>query len=147
MDNSPCNRGNLSFFTPFLTAKIVISAIFKSIVMISLFIYYAKVYDANIAGSLMFIFLVGNELLYSFSCKNLKHSILNKNLFSNKRLNIGVGLLMVLQFVILSTGLSKFFIVSNINIMCIVTTLCICILTFVIGELFKPVYAKLFKDY
>ena len=68
-------------------------------------------------------------------------------MFSNKRLNIGVGLLMVLQFVILSTGLSKFFIVSNINIMCIVTTLCICVLTFVIGELFKPVYAKLFKDY
>ena len=49
--------------------------------MIAMFIYYARTYDANVAGSLMFIFLVANELLYSFSCRNLKHSVLNKIIF------------------------------------------------------------------
>ena len=147
MENSPSNRSNSSFFTPFLTSKIVISAIFKSIIMIVLFIYYAKTQDANIAGSLMFIYLVANELLYSLSCRNLKKSVLNKNLFNNKRLSLGVGILMIVQVIVLTTGLSKFFIVDGIGIINVLIVLGICLITFVIGELIKPIYVKLFKDY
>ena len=147
MDNLPGNRGTQSFFTPFLTAKIVISALFKSLIMITMFIYYAKAYDANIAGSLMFIFLIANELLYAFSCRNLKHSILNKSIFENKRLTIGVSIIVLIQILILTTGLSKFFIVAGISIKSILITLGICLLTFIIGELAKPIYTKLFKDY
>ena len=44
-----------SFFTPFLTSKIVISAFFKSIIMITMFIYYVKTKDIGVASSLMFI--------------------------------------------------------------------------------------------
>lgn len=147
MENSPSNRSNSSFFTPFLTSKIVISAIFKSIIMIVLFIYYAKTQDANIAGSLMFIYLVANELLYSLSCRNLKKSVLNKNLFDNKRLSLGVGILMIVQVIVLTTGLSKFFIVDGIGIINVLIVLGICLITFIIGELIKPIYVKLFKDY
>lgn len=147
MENSPSNRSNSSFFTPFLTSKIVISAIFKSIIMIALFIYYAKTQDANIAGSLMFIYLVANELLYSLSCRNLKKSVLNKNLFDNRRLSLGVGILMIVQVIVLTTGLSKFFIVDGIGIINVLIVLGICLITFVIGELIKPIYVKLFKDY
>ena len=147
MDNSPSNRCAQSFFTPFLSAKIIISALFKSLVMIILFIYYAKTYDVNVAGSLMFIFLVANELLYSFSCRNLKHSVLNKKFFDNKRLSIGVGIIFLIQIIILTTGLSQFFIVDGINIISILVTVGICLLLFIIGELVKPIYNKLFKDY
>ena len=147
MENSPSNRSNSSFFTPFLTAKIIISAIFKSIIMITLFIYYAKTRDANIAGSLMFIYLIANELLYALSCRNLKKSVLNKNLFDNKRLTLGVGILMIIQIIILSTGLSQFFIVDDIGIVNILIVLGICLMTFILGELIKPLYVKLFKDY
>ena len=147
MDDSPSNRGSKSFFTPFLTSKIVTSAIFKSIIMIVMYIYYAKTYDANIAGSLMFIYLVANELLYAFSCRNLKHSILNKNIFENKRLSIGVGIIIIIQIIILTTGLSQFFIVKGLSIINILITLGICLLTFIIEELTKPIYTKLFKDY
>jgi magnesium-transporting ATPase (P-type) len=115
--------------------------------MIILFIYYAKTYDANVAGSLMFIFLVANELLYSFSCRNLKHSVLNKSFFSNSRLSIGVGVILLIQVLILTTGLSHFFIVDGIGITNILITLGVCLLTFIVGELVKPIYAKLFKDY
>ena len=47
----------------------------------------------------------------------------------------------------LSTDLSKFFIVSNLDIKLILITLGICFLTFIIDELVKPIYTKLFKDY
>ena len=146
MENVP-NRVNTSFFTPFLIAKIVISALVKSIIMLVLFVYYAKTYDSGVAGSLMFIFLIGNELLYSLSCRNLKCSVLNKDIFSNKRLSLGLAGLLIVQVLVLTTGLSKFFVVDNIGIINIVVVLGICLLLFVIGEVVKPFYAKLFKDY
>ena len=141
------NRGKQTFFTPFLISKIVVSALFKSIIMIIMFIYYSKNYDVNMAGSLMFIYLVANELLYAFSCRNLKHSVINKSFFSNTRLTIGVGIIVLVQIIILTSGLSQFFIVGGIDINHILITLLICIITFIIGELVKPLYVKLFKDY
>lgn len=147
MENKPVNKSSTTFFTPFLNAKIIISALFKSLVMIILFIYYAKTYNANIAGSLLFIYLIANELLYSFSCRNLKHSVINKKLFDNKRLSIGVGVIVILQVIMFSTGLKQFFIVDGISIKMVLITLGICLGTSLIGEVFKPVYSKLFKDY
>ena len=147
MENTPSNKSNSSFFTPFLISKIVVSAIFKSTVMIILFIMYANKYDASVAGSLMFIYLIINELLYAFSCRNLKKSVLNKDLFSNKKLSIGVGSILVIQIIILTTDLKKFFIVSNINPVSILTTITVCLSVFIIGELAKPLYTKKFKDY
>ena len=147
MENIPSNRSSNTFFTPFLTAKIVISAILKSAIMLVLFIYYSKTRDVNVASSLMFIYLIANELLYSFACRNLKHSVLNKKLFDNKRLTLGVGTIVIIQIIVLTTGLSKFFIVQNIGIVNVIITLGICFATFVIGELLKPIYVKLFKDY
>ena len=147
MEDIPCNRSNSSFFTPFLNAKIIISAIFKSDIMIMLFLYYAKTYDASFAGSLMFIYLIANELLYSLSCRNLKKSVFNKKFFENKRLVISLGILAIVQILVLTTGLSKFFIVRGLGIKNILITLSICFITFALGELIKPLYTRLFKDY
>ncbi len=147
MEDTPSNRSNSSFFTPFLNAKIIISAIFKSVVMIILFLYYANNYDTSFAGSLMFIYLIANELLYSLSCRNLKKSVFNKKFFENKRLIISLLVLMVIQILVLTTGLSKFFIVSGLGIKNVLITLSICLFTFILGELVKPIYTKLFKDY
>ena len=147
MSNNPCNRANSSFFTPFLTSKIVIGAIIKSSIMILLFIYFAKTYNANIAGSLMFIFLIVNELLYALSCRNLKKSVLNKHIFENKRLTLGIGILILIQIIVLTTRLSQFFVVDNIGINNILIVLGICLLLFIISEMVKPLYTKFFKDY
>ena len=147
MDNTPANRSSSSFFTPFLTARIVIGALMKSAIMLIIFIFYAQKYDAYMAGSLMFIFLIANELLYALSCRNLKRSVLNKDLFGNKRLSIGLCGLLLLQIIVLTTGLSKYFIVDNIGINNVFIVLGICLIVFILGELLKPLYAKIFKDY
>ena len=147
MDNTPANRANSSFFTPFLISKIVISSIFKSAIMITLFILYAHKFDASTAGSLMFIYLIINELLFAFSCRNLKKSVLNKRIFDNKKLSLGVGILLLIQIGVLSTGIKKFFVVGNLGFNNILVITIVCLLVFIIGELVKPLYIKLFKDY
>ena len=147
MEDTPANKYNESFFTPLLTAKIVIGAIIKSIVMLIIFIYFAKEADVNTAGSLLFIYLVTHELLFSFSCRDIKKSVLNKNIFSNKKLTLGVSLILLVQVIVLVTPISKYFIVPNIKINYILITIGICFIMFILGELVKPVYTKLFKDY
>ena len=147
MDDSPANRNNTTFFTPFLVSRIAIGAFFKSALMLVLFVYYNNVSDANIASSLLFIYLICNELLFAFSCRDLKRNVINKNFFANKRLTIGILVIIAIQLLILSTGLSSFFIVSNIPIKYIVLTIAISLLAFVLGEFIKPLYAKCFKDY
>ena len=147
MENTFANKYNESFFTPLLTAKIVIGAIIKSIVMLIIFIYFAKEADVNTAGSLLFIYLVTHELLFSFSCRNIKKSVLNKNIFSNKKLTLGVLTILLVQIIVLVTPISKYFIVPNIKINYILITIGICFIMFVLGELVKPIYTKLFKDY
>ena len=147
MENTLANKYNESFFTPLLISKIVIGAIIKSIVMLVIFIYFAREVDVNTAGSLLFIYLVTHELLFSFSCRNIKKSVLNKDIFSNKKLTLGVSLILLVQILVLVTPISKYFIVSNIKISYVLITVGICLLMFVLGELVKPIYTKLFKDY
>ncbi len=147
MENTLANKYNESFFTPLLTAKIVIGAIIKSIVMLIIFIYFAKEADVNTAGSLLFIYLVTHELLFSFSCRDIKKSVLNKNIFSNKKLTLGVLTILLVQVIVLVTPISKYFIVPNIKINYILITIGICFIMFLLGELVKPIYTKLFKDY
>ena len=58
-----------------------------------------------------------------------------------------VGVILLIQIIILTTGLSKLFIVSGIKLWYVFITIIICIFTFVIGEFMKSMYVKLFKDY
>ena len=146
MEDNPSNKSSTSFFTPFIISKIGIEAILKSVIIIFLFIFYAKLYNPLTSGSLMFIYLIMNELLYSFSCRNLKKSVLNKDIFQNKKLNVGLLILFIFQILILTTGLSQIFIVS-VKLMDVFVVISICILVFVIGEIIKPIYSRLFKDY
>lgn len=147
MENTLANKYNESFFTPLLVSRIVIGAILKSVVMLTIFIYFVRTADVSTAGSLLFIYLVTHELLFAFSCKNIKKSVLNKDVFSNKKLTLGVFSILLIQVLVLATPLSKYFIVPNIKISYILVTIGICLIMFVLGELIKPVYTKLFKDY
>ncbi|MBR3162442.1 MAG: cation-translocating P-type ATPase [Bacilli bacterium] len=147
MENTPANRYNDSFFTPFLMAKIFIGALIKSIIMLILFVYFTKTIDIATASSLMFIYLVIHELLFAFSCKNTKKSILNRQLFNNSKLNLGILAILLVQMIILTTGLSRYFIVSGIEHKYIFITLFISVSMFVVGEFAKPIYVKFFKDY
>ncbi len=147
MDNTPDNKYNQSFFTPFLNAKIIITAVIKSIIMILFTIVISKSVGIQTATSLLFIYLICNELLFAYSCRNPKKSILNKHIFDNKTLNLSFISLIILQILLFASPLGKYFIAGNINIKLILLTIIITIVSFILEELLKPIFTKLFKDY
>ena len=147
MDDTPTNRYNDSFFTPFLSAKIFIGAFIKSIVMLVLFMYFAKTADVGVAGSLMFIYLTIHELLFAYSCKNPKKSVIGRLMFNNKKLNMGMLGIIIVNLIVLVTPLSKYFIVSNIGFGNVMIVIIVSLFMFILGEVAKSIYVKLFKDY
>lgn len=147
MDNTPDNKYNQSFFTPFLNAKLIITAVIKSIIMILFTIALSKNVGIQTATSLLFIYLICNELLFAYSCRNPKKSILNKHIFENKTLNLSFISIIILQILLFVSPLGKYFIAGNINTKYILLTILITIVSFILEELFKPIFTKLFKDY
>ena len=147
MDNTPDNKYNQSFFTPFLNAKLIITAVIKSIIMILFTIALSKNVGIQTATSLLFIYLICNELLFAYSCRNPKKSILNKHIFENKTLNLSFISIIILQILLFASPLGKYFIAGNINTKYILLTILITIVSFILEELFKPIFTKLFKDY
>ncbi|PJC00913.1 MAG: hypothetical protein CO073_05045, partial [Candidatus Komeilibacteria bacterium CG_4_9_14_0_8_um_filter_36_9] len=71
-----------------------------AIASLFIFQFYYKVYhDIDLARTVVFASLGIDSLLYVFSCRSLRHSIFNKQLFSNKYLLGAVGLGLLVQLV------------------------------------------------
>lgn len=56
-------------------------------------------------------------------------------------------IILFVQILILTTPLSKYFIVTGLGLKNILVVICAALIMFLVGELLKPVYNKFFKDY
>ena len=135
-----------SFFTPFLLAKIGFSSILKTIVILLIYITSFKLYNVNIANTMSFLTLISLEMIYAYSCRNLKTNILNKNLFANKTLNKSMIVLSMIQIILFITSLGNIFKIVKLNFIQVINCFTITVIIFVINELFKKIITKFFKD-
>ena len=126
--------------------RIILKIIFHSIVAIFLFLYYSKVEDILIASSFLFVYFIINEIVSIFSFKDFKNSLLNNKIFDNKYILFGILLIISINLVVLSSKLSSYLIISGIGIKNILILIFISISMFIVGELIKPIYRKVFKD-
>ncbi len=135
-----------AFFTPFLKAKIFIAAILKTISVLLIYLINLKVYNMEIATTMALLTLILEEILFAYSCRNLKESELNKKIFKNKTLNISVLLIMLLQVIVYLTPLKKVFQMTSLSLIQGVYVLLIVILIFLINEFLKNIIKRIFKD-
>ena len=143
--NNNHKNSNLSFFTPLFIIQMVFSIIVKTIVSLILYFYFIDKTDLNIANSLLFIFLIIHEFLFSFSCRNLDKNVINKNIFANKHLSFSILLLVVFQILILCSDLGMYFIVPNIEVKYIFIVIMVSLVLFFVDELSKPLYSWVLK--
>lgn len=135
-----------SFFTPFLVAKICLSAIIKTIAILLVYLLNLKLYNIEVATTMSFLTLVLLEMVYAYSCRNLKKSVLNKNIFNNSYMNKSMLLLGIIQIIVFTTPLKNIFSIVNLNLLRVIYCCVIVIFIFLIDELSKKTINKLFKD-
>ena len=85
-------------------------------------------------------------MIFAYSCRNLKISIVNKDLFSNKYMNKSMIILGLIQILVFITPIKSIFKIVNINLFQIIYCLIVVILIFLIDELSKNIIIKVFKD-
>lgn len=135
-----------SFFTPFLVAKMSLSSILKSVAI--LFIYFTgkSIYGIDQVTTMTFLTLVFLEMIFAYSCRNLKKKVIGKGMFDNHYLNQSIIILILLQLIVFATPLRNIFNIVSLSIGEILYCLGIVITIFLIDELCKNIIKDKFKD-
>ena len=145
MDKKP--RGiNKPLFTPFIKSCIASSAIIETIFVVLTYFISLKMYGQEIAMSLALLSMVVQEIVYSISCRNLKGSVVKQGLFSNKAMNYGLLLILLIELIMFITPVGKLISITSINISLILVVFIINFMAIFIYELIKPLLVKCFKD-
>ncbi len=139
------NGLNKRIFTNFFSAFLIVSVILET--LISLFVYYHFM-DLGIetAQTLALLSIILNEFVFAYNCRSLKEPIYKRGLFSNKHLNIGILLLIVVQILVFFTPMGKIFGLTTIQVSQFVFIAMVNVFAFLLMELLKPFIVKLFKD-
>ena len=137
---------NKPLFTPFIKASIVFSAIIETIFVVLTYFISLKMYGQEIAMSSALLSMVIQEIVYSLSCRNLKQSVIKQGLFSNKAMNYGLLLIILIELIVFITPVGKLISVTSINISLISVVFLINFMAIFIYELIKPLLVKCFKD-
>ena len=144
MDKEP-NDIKKPIFTPFVISCIVSSAIIETIFV--LFVYFfAKFNIGNYELELALLSLVFQELMYAVSCRNLKKHINLKNMFSNKAMNIGLFILLVIEIVFFLTPVGALISIEIIPIKYVLLVLIINLFGFACYEILKPALNYMYED-
>ncbi len=137
---------NKSFFTPFLVAKMSLSAVLKTIAVLIIYVVCTKTYGNEVGSTMTFLTLIFLEMYYAYSCKNLKQDVLEGKIFNNKYLNIVTIFLMILQLIVFNTPVKSLFGIVSLDVWQVMYCMSMILVVFVIDELIKPWMVRVFKD-
>ena len=137
---------NKPLFTPFIKSCIASSAIIETIFVVLTYFISLKIYGQETAMSLALLSMVVQEIVYSISCRNLKESIVKQGLFSNKAMNYGLLLILLIEIIVFVTPIGKLISITAIDISLILIVFLINFMAIFIYELIKPFLVKWFKD-
>lgn len=139
----PVNR---PFFTPFIIATLAVSAIFEGVSGLLVYHFANIAYGSAIAQTMTFLCIIIQEMVYAFNCRNLKEPIMKQGIFSNKAMNIGMIILVLMQLLVFATPIGNIFKVTPLNFTQVMIVVGVNVLAFLFIELSKLVIRKFFKD-
>lgn len=137
---------NKPLFTPFIKSCIGSSAIIETIFVVLTYFISLKMYGQETAMSLALLSMVVQEIVYSISCRNLKESVVKQGLFSNKAMNYGLLLILLIELIVFVTPIGKLISITSIDISLILIVFLINFMAIFIYELIKLFLVKWFKD-
>ena len=137
---------NKPLFTPFIKSCIASSTIIETIFVVLTYFISLKMYGQETAMSLALLSMVVQEIVYSISCRNLKESVVKQGLFSNKAMNYGLLLILLIELIVFVTPIGKLISITAIDISLILIVFLINFMAIFIYELIKPFLVKWFND-
>ena len=145
MNQNP--RGlNKPMFTKFLWGEIIISAIIETTFVLVTYFIGLKYFSNDVASTLALLSLVMQEIIYAFSCRNLKKYAFKEGIFSNKAFNIGISILLIIEALVFLTPIGNIINIVVVDIKTILLVVLFNLFAFIIYEISKVRVSKIFKD-
>ena len=137
---------NKPLFTPFVWGEIVVSSIIETIFVLATYFISLKYFSYEISSTLALLSLVMQEIIYAFSCRNLKKYSFKEGIFSNKAFNIGISILLIIEALVFLTPIGNIINIVVVDIKTILLVVLFNLFAFIIYEISKVRVAKIFKD-
>lgn len=137
---------NKPMFTKFLLGEIIISAIIETAFVLVTYFIGLKYFSNDVASTLALLSLVMQEIIYAFSCRNLKKYAFKEGIFSNKAFNIGISILLIIEALVFLTPIGNIINIVVVDIKTILLVVLFNLFAFIIYEISKVRVAKIFKD-
>ncbi len=135
-----------TFFTPFLLSKIFLSSLLKTSVILFVYFTSVNIYGVSTSISMAFLCLILLEMIFAFTCRNLKKNIIFEGMFKNKVMNKSMIILLLIQILLFITPLKSMFGIVRLSLFQLIYCIIIVLTIFLIDELTKTILVKLFKD-
>lgn len=133
-------------FTPFINSCIIYSAIVETILALVTYFMALKLYGAEVAATLALFTIVVQEILYALSCRNLKEFTYKQGLFSNKYMNIGLIIVLLIEFLVFLTPVGSVIGITPLSITSMIFLFLFNFIGLFLYEMGKPILKRLFKD-
>lgn len=137
---------NKPIFTPFIIACIIYSAIVETFLALTTYFIALKYYNPEVAASMALLTVVVQEILYSISCRNLKNYYFKQGIFSNKYMNIGLIVVILIELLVFLTPIGNIIKIVKIDFLTIIIVAMFNLLGLLLYEIAKPILRKIFKD-
>ena len=142
----PPHKSNNKFFTPFMTTFLIISAAIESLLIYIVYKVGLDKYGIEVAQSMSFLCLIVQEMIFAYSCRNVKEPIIRQGIFTNKYMNIGVVILTLLQIIIFITPLRDVLHIVPLGFDQLMLIIMLNIISFIFIEFLKPILSKKLED-
>lgn len=142
----PPRRAQKPIFTPFTYSCIIYSAVVETIFALTTYFIALYYYNATTAASLALLSIVIQEIIYAITCRNLKKPIFKQGVLSNKSMNIGIIIVIILELLVFMTPLGGLIDIAVIDFKILLVILLFNLLGVIFYEVSKPILTKLFKD-
>ena len=144
--NKPPRGIDKPIFTPFVYGSIISSSIIETIFVILTYFISLKYTTSEVAGSLALLSLVMQEIIYAVVCRNLKELVTKQGLFSNKTMNYGLLIVILIELLVFATPIGRIISVETLSMSMLMRVVLLNLISFVIYELSKVILRKTLKD-
>lgn len=133
-------------FTPFVSACVVYSAVIETIFALITYFVTLNSYGASVAASLALLSIVVQEIIYAISCRNLKEYTYKQGMFSNKAMNYGLLIVVIIELIVFLTPIGSLIGLVKLEGTLLIKVALFNLFGFIFYEIGKPILKRLFKD-
>ena len=145
MDRKPRKKEE-SLFTKYFVSKMSLSSILKTLAVLLIYFVNIKIFDLSTATTMAFLTLILLEIVFAYSCRNIREPVLGNKIFANIHLNKSTIFLLIIQTIIMITPLKSIFDIKTLSFIQVMYTIFVVLICYLVDELSKILLTKIFKD-